>query len=136
MLKKLLKKYAKNEKGLTLIELLVVIVILGIIAAIAVVSIGGIITNTREKAKVTEAVQIVNAAKLAHSTEGKYSDTGWDQTDLAKYVSNVKDTSWSVTVDNNGVYSINNHDGVPLANTTASATSATEKQLTTYLDEK
>jgi type IV pilus assembly protein PilA len=108
MLNKLLKKYVKNEKGLTLIELLVVIVILGIIAAIAVVSIGGIITKTKEKAAVTEAVQIINAAKLAHSTEG--TSTSWDKAALSQYVSNLKDPSWSVSLDTNGVYSITNHE--------------------------
>lgn len=54
-----------------MIELLVVIVILGIIAAIAVVSIGGIVGKTKDKAAVTEAVQIINAAKLAQSEDSK-----------------------------------------------------------------
>lgn len=64
MINKLLKKHAKNEKGLTLIELLVVIVILGIIAAIAVVSIGGIMDNSKKDAHVGNAQQMVNAAKM------------------------------------------------------------------------
>lgn len=64
MLNKLLKKYAKNEKGLTLIELLVVIVILGIIAAIAVVSIGGLLDNSKKDAHVGNAQQMANAAKM------------------------------------------------------------------------
>lgn len=132
MLNKLLKKYAKNEKGLTLIELLVVIVILGIIAAIAVVSIGGIINNTKEKAKVTEAVQIINAAKLSHSTDGL---TSWTSTEaapgLTKYVNNVKDKIWTVTFDGTD-YIIKNHNSDTVVGATAGA-DVKESELTDYL---
>lgn len=64
MMKKLLQKRLKNEKGLTLVELLAVIVILGIIAAIAIPSIGGIIDNTRIKASKADAINAIEAAKL------------------------------------------------------------------------
>jgi len=37
-----------NSKGVTLVELLIVIVVMGIIAAFSVISVGAIITNTRE----------------------------------------------------------------------------------------
>lgn len=134
MLNKLLKKYAKNEKGLTLIELLVVIVILGIIAAIAVVSIGGIITKTKEKAAVTEAVQIINAAKLAHSTEG--TATSWNNAALTQYVSNLNDPSWTVSLDTNGVYSITGHENALAAIKKKNASQANpiaESVLTQYL---
>lgn len=62
-------KHIKNEKGLTLIELLAVIVILAIIAAIAVPAIGNIISNSRDKAILSEAVNVLSGAKIAH-TEG------------------------------------------------------------------
>jgi type IV pilus assembly protein PilA len=140
MLNKLLKKYAKNEKGLTLIELLVVIVILGIIAAIAVVSIGNIIGETKEKATVTEAVQIINAAKLAHSTNS--SVTTWASTTesanaLSEYVSNLKDYSWSVTWTKAGGYTITGHDALAaVVKKTSTATDPlSEKTLTKYLDQ-
>ncbi|MBN3554226.1 type II secretion system protein [Fictibacillus nanhaiensis] len=140
MLNKLLKKYAKNEEGLTLIELLVVIVILGIIAAIAVVSIGGIIGNTKDKAKVTEAVQIINAAKLKHSAEGKYSGTtGWVSSATVNpfkgYLSDYKDAVWTVTVDADGKYYITGHDSASvILSTNTDATVVPESNLTNYLD--
>ncbi|RUL55206.1 type II secretion system protein [Lysinibacillus antri] len=63
---KKIKKRVKNEKGLTLIELLAVVVILAIVAAIAVPSIGNIINNSRDKAILAEASNVLAAAKLAH----------------------------------------------------------------------
>ncbi|MFG6495443.1 type II secretion system protein [Fictibacillus sp. UD] len=134
MVNKLLKKYAKNEKGLTLIELLVVIVILGIIAAIAVVSIGNIIGDTKGKAKVTEAVQIINAAKLKHSTEGSIPDTGWGNEQLKEYVSNVKDDDYTVKWNKTSkVYTITKHDSDVVVGKTANA-EVEESVLTQYLD--
>ena len=53
-----------NEKGLTLIELLAVIVILAIIAAIAVPSISIIINNQRDKAILSDIVQMLESSKM------------------------------------------------------------------------
>ena len=61
-----LKKRIKNEKGLSLVELLAVIVIMAIIAAIAIPAIGNIINNSRDKAILSEASNILAGAKLAH----------------------------------------------------------------------
>ncbi|MEY9969731.1 type IV pilus assembly protein PilA [Lysinibacillus sp. RC46] len=66
MFKKILnKKLLKNQKGLTLIELLAVIVILAIIAAIAIPAIGNIINNSRDKAIISEGLNIISGAKIA-----------------------------------------------------------------------
>ncbi|CAM5182954.1 Type IV pilus assembly protein PilA OS=Ureibacillus acetophenoni OX=614649 GN=SAMN05877842_10474 PE=4 SV=1 [Ureibacillus acetophenoni] len=64
LIKNLLNKRLKNEKGLTLVELLAVIVILGIIAAIAVPAIGNIINDSEIKAVKANALNILNAANL------------------------------------------------------------------------
>lgn len=58
-----LNKQLKNEKGLTLIELLAVIVILAIVAAIAIPSVGSIIDNSKSKAILSDATQVISSAK-------------------------------------------------------------------------
>ncbi|HEY4567475.1 MAG TPA: prepilin-type N-terminal cleavage/methylation domain-containing protein [Savagea sp.] len=59
-------KQLKNQRGLTLIELLAVIVILAIIAAIAAVAIGNVIQNSKDKAILSDAVAMLEGAKIAH----------------------------------------------------------------------
>lgn len=70
-----MKKRIKNEKGLTLIELLAVIVILAIVAAIAVPAIGNIIENSRSKAVVSDAINVMNAASI-HFNENGTAENG------------------------------------------------------------
>ena len=59
-------KQLKNERGLTLVELLAVIVILAIIAAIAAVAIGNVISNSKDKAILSDAANIIAGAKIAY----------------------------------------------------------------------
>lgn len=63
-MKKWLKNFKKDQRGLTLVELLAVVVILAIVAAIAFVLIGNIIENSRKDAHISNAQQMISAAKL------------------------------------------------------------------------
>lgn len=104
---KAIKKKMKDQRGLTLVELLAVIVILGIIAAIAVPSIGNIIDNTRDDAAVQDAIQIINAAKLAHTDNP--AEVSWTNVDgLSDFLASAEDDSFVVSYSN-GVFSIDGH---------------------------
>ena len=108
---KKMKQLLKNQKGLTLIELLAVIVILAIVAAIAVPAIGNIINNSKDKAILADASNIIAGAKLA-MTDGACKTTANECTtsELQPYVDGitlstgdkvVKGTNtWTVTYDN------------------------------------
>lgn len=71
---KKLKSLLTNEKGFTLLELLAVIVILGIIAAIAVPAIGSLISDTEQDAHESNALSLIEAARLAEAS-GETIDT-------------------------------------------------------------
>jgi len=134
-MKKLMQRF-KNERGLTLVELLAVIVILAIIAIIAFVFIGGIIENSKKDAHVSNAQQIISAAKLHESTtgeigvtvknlkEGDYLDQILDPWDKGDYGEDA--LSATVTKDDDG-YKINNF--VPNDTSNCKSITASEKTL-------
>jgi type IV pilus assembly protein PilA len=134
-MRQLLKNKLKEQKGLTLIELLAVIVILGIIAAIAIPSINNVISNTKEKAKVAEALQLIDAARLAYADNS--SVTKWKQTadatngygGLSTYVSKVSDQTYEVLYDGS-TYKIKGHNSATVVNSTYTDTNeVTETEL-------
>lgn len=84
MLKKWLKRFKENEKGLTLVELLAVIVILAIVGSIAFVAIGNVIDNSKEDAHIANAQQIISAVKLAEAS----GDVKFDETNYSVNVLN------------------------------------------------
>lgn len=91
MLQKI-KNRLKDQAGLTLIELLAVIVILGIIAAIAVPSIMNVINNSKEDAIKSDAIQVLNAAKLYVASEN-VTGTTFTGTQLQPYVDGINTTT-------------------------------------------
>ncbi|MDW0112385.1 type II secretion system protein [Sporosarcina saromensis] len=104
-MKKWLQKRLKNEKGLTLVELLAVIVILGIIAAIAVPSIGKVIDNTKDKAILADASNILSATKLAVTQGDCKSASECEQSDLSGYLENIGGT-YSTKKNESGVWTV------------------------------
>ncbi|MGE7918446.1 prepilin-type N-terminal cleavage/methylation domain-containing protein [Viridibacillus sp. NPDC093762] len=81
-----IKTMMKNERGMTLIELLAVIVIIAIIALIAIPAIGNIIANSKDKAILSDASQIISGAKIAFADGGCASTTVCNGAELKGYV--------------------------------------------------
>ncbi|KIY22379.1 MULTISPECIES: type IV pilin protein [Mesobacillus] len=107
-----MKKKWKSQRGFTLVELLGVIVILGIISSIAVPSIGGIIEKSKKDAAVADALQIINAAKLANAAN---VPDPWDETKLGTYLTKSGDPTFTVTIDADGKFSIAGHEAAAAA---------------------
>lgn len=83
-MKKWLKNMKKDQRGLTLVELLAVVVILAIVAAIAFVLIGNIIENSRKDAHISNAQQLIAAAKLYEANGNTIGSNGVTNTELEK----------------------------------------------------
>ncbi|WP_051590879.1 prepilin-type N-terminal cleavage/methylation domain-containing protein [Bacillus sp. UNC438CL73TsuS30] len=130
-----LKQRMKEQKGFTLIELLAVIIILGIIAAIAIPAIGNVISKSDDKAKVQEALQIVNAAKYYIADKNPNATTNFTATasvpsgltaannvSLADYLDHIKDSNFVVTATYDQAtgkykYTITGHGAVSVVKT-------------------
>ena len=122
MFKKWMEKSKKDQRGLTLVELLAVVVILAIVAAIAFVLIGNVIDNSKQDAHVSNAQQIISAAKTYESTVSDIDGSvkvetlqseGLLDKNLADPWKKATDYGKNATVTKNtdGEYTITNFDG-------------------------
>ena len=110
-------KQLKNRRGLTLIELLAGIVILAIIAAIAAVAIGNVINNSKGKAVLSDAVMVIEGAKLTNiegACTAKDGGVTCTPTQLKPFVSGAQLENYGdvkfvkdATLDGGGVWQIN-----------------------------
>lgn len=140
-------KYLRQQKGLTLVELLAVLVILGIVAVIAVPMIGNIIQDSKDKATINDALNIISAAKLAESNgdfdfrvatnkvstadlkSKKYLDIDESYDDVEVYKQDTK--GWTLDVNEDIKKAVKN-----LSDNNHEANTLTEKQLLQALDKK
>lgn len=107
-MKKMMKRL-RNERGLTLVELLAVVVILAIIGTIAFVMIGNVIENSKKDAHVSNAQQLIAAAKL-YEASGDHGESYTISTDeeLDDYIEELinpwdsSDTTYKGTVEKDG----------------------------------
>ena len=88
-----------NKKGFTLMEWLAVVVVLAIIALIAVPIILNVIEKSKQSSAVDSAYGYLNAIE-------KY--TVLNQVDNVKYPYNIKNGTWDVIDETNGVLGLNN----------------------------
>ncbi|MDV2684893.1 type II secretion system protein [Alkalihalophilus lindianensis] len=102
-------KHTKNEKGLTLVELLAVVVILGIIAAIAVPSIGGIIENSKKDAAISNAQQVLSAARLYAASGGETATPVLNGSGISEYHEDITNPWGNGAVD----YTVSFDETVP-----------------------
>jgi type IV pilus assembly protein PilA len=129
-----MKKQLNNEKGLTLIELLAVIVILAIIAAIAVPAIGNIIGNSKDKAILADAANVLAGAKIARTdgackTAADTGDTDGDNctsVELTGYVENAKGTYSASYNPSTNIWTVNYSDLANIREDSKYETAATE----------
>lgn len=134
----MLKRFLKNERGLTLIELLAVVVILGIIAAIAVPAIGNIIENSRDDATASDALQIINAAKIARAQNpgsNTFNDGTGGGVDLNAFLDSELPPGVSVTFTDGTGWSIAGHDVSGISTTDAINNPATEESIINFLEQ-
>lgn len=130
-----MKKLIKNQKGMTLIELLAVIVIIAVIALIAIPAIGNIINNSKDKAILADASNIISGAKIAvqdgSCTENDDKSVTCSNTELGDYVENVKGTSYSASKGDDGKWTVTYSEFTNIKNSKFKPTGLDEKNTVT-----
>jgi len=123
-------KLLKKEKGMTLIELLAVIIIIAIILAIVIPIIANVIGQSRDRAAVSEALNIISAAKLKHAQEGG-NELPYNADELEEYIDFETDNkNFEVSFEDNK-WKISGH---PANSVDGVGKSATEGELRTFLN--
>ncbi len=127
-------KLLKKEKGMTLIELLAVIIIIAIILAIVIPIIANVIGQSRDRATVSEALNIISAAKLKYAQDGSQEDNPeYKANDLKEYIDfKTEDNGFTVSFKDNK-WKISDHPAVRIADKDNDK-SATEGELRTFLN--
>ncbi|KZM56340.1 prepilin-type N-terminal cleavage/methylation domain-containing protein [Aeribacillus sp. FSL K6-1121] len=126
-------KLLKKEKGMTLIELLAVIIIIAIILAIAIPIIANVIGNSKERADVSEALNIISAAKLKYAKDNTSGSKTYTADELEEYIDfETANPNFKVSFEDNK-WKIYGHPAVDIADKDNDK-SATEGELRKYLD--
>jgi type IV pilus assembly protein PilA len=125
-------KLLKKEKGMTLIELLAVIIIIAIILAIAIPIIANVIGQSRDRADVSEALNIISAAKLKYAQEGG-NDLPYTADELEEYIDfETANQKFKVSFEGNK-WKISGH---PANKITKVGDDATEGKLRAFLNKE
>ncbi|MGY4110002.1 prepilin-type N-terminal cleavage/methylation domain-containing protein [Aeribacillus pallidus] len=125
-------KLLKKEKGMTLIELLAVIIIIAIILAIAIPIIANVIGNSKERATVSEALNIISAAKLKYAKDNASGSQTYTADKLAEYID--IDTDDDFVVSFNGTnWEISKHSANDIGDV---GNPATEGKLRAFLNKE
>jgi type IV pilus assembly protein PilA len=125
-------KLLKKEKGMTLIELLAVIIIIAIILAIVIPIIANVIGQSRDRAAVSEALNIISAAKLKYAQGGSQEDDAeYGADELKDYIDfKTEDNGFTVSFDGKN-WKISGH---PANRVKDVKDPATEGELRTFLN--
>jgi len=124
-------KLLKKEKGMTLIELLAVIIIIAIILAIAIPIIANVIGNSKERATVSEALNIISAAKLKYAKDNASGSKTYTANELEEYIETAN-PNFKVSFEDNK-WKIYDH---PANNIKEVGNPATEGKLRAFLNKE
>lgn len=114
MLKKLIKKLRKSDKGFTLIEMIVVIAIIGVLVAIAIPSVGGIINSAKQATAQANARTAYMAAQMyvtQQTAAGASAPATMSQGNISSLLGGTYKGTVSITMNGNNVGTVTYTDG-------------------------